>query len=181
VESTLLLQKLSKYTGSFHQHVFLLLNTRYPPFAPKNGDNMLNVFSECAHCPDAYEASLRVCTRNNELTLESKKIVACFLQGVMGRVGLELHEHDVLDWHSWKVSMKKKEEKRKEKISLTFRLYVHDTSEQHTHPHPPHAHAPHSHMHSGPLVSCTSDQALCLLLLDEKKGLVSPSPRPKKK
>ena len=31
-------------------------------------------------------------------------------------------------------------------------------------PHPPHAHAPHDHMHSGSLVSCASDQVLCLPL-----------------
>jgi hypothetical protein len=30
------------------------------------------------------------------------------------------------------------------------------------HLHPPHAHAPHDHMHSGPLVSCASDQTSCL-------------------
>jgi hypothetical protein len=40
-------------------------------------------------------------TSNNELTLESKKIVACFLQGVIRRVGLELHKHNVLYWHFW--------------------------------------------------------------------------------
>jgi hypothetical protein len=28
--------------------------------------------------------------------------------------------------------------------------------------HPPDAHAPHVHVHSGPLVSCASDQASCL-------------------
>jgi hypothetical protein len=33
---------------------------------------------------------------------------------------------------------------------------------QHTNPHPPHAHVPHVHVHSGPLVSFTSDQVSCL-------------------
>jgi hypothetical protein len=32
---------------------------------------------------------------------------------------------------------------------------------QYTHPHPPHTHAPHVHVHSGPLVSCASDQVSC--------------------
>ena len=40
--------------------------------------------------------------------------------------------------------------------------HVHCT--QHAHPHPPHTHTPH--IHSGPLVSCVSDQDSWLLLCD---------------
>ena len=62
-------------------------------------------------------------------------------------------------WHNWLVFFFVR---LLEEYCVHRLVYLLTAVLKHTHPHPPHVHDPHVHVHSGPLVSCVSDQDSCL-------------------